>query len=266
MNPGPDPWKQRACENAEGLEREIAKLTLLTGPIREDLPLITKYQDFWNQARSITTLFKQVKPLAQEDRDRLWKQFSDLCGEVKAKQGTEYGMLQAISQGHHDEIMALLEWAAPPEDMPAKDVRALVEHGHTLRVAADLLGKYKLEMIAKHKKKCFERIQAIRKVHDAAWDTFNEGKNRQEIMVTSRIRENLENNYERCRKAGVALDDFKGIANELQEKIATAWNQEWRADAIARLTSTQRRIRDIEDGIHKLESWIEEDERTLLGE
>jgi hypothetical protein len=266
LNPAPDPWKQLAQKNAEGLENEIAKLSTLAGPIRTDFPLITKYQDFWNQARRITAFFKQVKPLAQEDRDRLWKQFSDLCGEVKTKQRSEYGTLQALSQGHSDEIMALLEWATLPGDMSAKDVRALVEHGHTLRVAGNLLSKYKLEMIAKHKKKCFERIQAIRKLHDAAWDMFNEGKNREEIMASSRIRENIENNYERCRKAAVALEDFKGIASELQSKIATAWNQEWRADAIARLTATQRRIRDVEDGIHKLETWIEEDERTLLGE
>jgi len=261
-----DPWKQRACENAEGLEKEIARLSLLTGPIREELPLITKYQDFWNQARCITTQFKQVKPLAKEDRDRLWKQFSDLCGEVKTKQGLEYGTLQKLSQGHYDEIMALLEWAVLPEDAPVNDIGKLVEYGHTLRVAGELLGRYKQEMIAKHKKKCFERIQAIRKVHNAAWDSFNEGKDREEMGTRSRLRENLENNYERCRKAAVALEDFKGIADELQSKIATAWNEEWRADAIARLTATQRRIRDIEDGIHKLETWIEEDTRTLRGE
>ena len=93
-------------------------LSLLTSPIRENHPIITKYQDFWNQAKQITVLFKELKPLAQSDRDLLWKQFNDLCREVKEKQKTGYGILESLSQEHLDEIMKLVELCPAASQCP----------------------------------------------------------------------------------------------------------------------------------------------------
>ena len=118
MKPEDDPWLKNAHKNAEHLDREIKKLASLTSPIKENRPIITKYQDFWNQAKQITALFKELKPLAQSDRDLLWKQFNALCWEVKEKQKTEYGTLESLSQGHFDEIMKLVELAQTPIRCP----------------------------------------------------------------------------------------------------------------------------------------------------
>ena len=96
MKPHDDPWLKNAHKNAESLDREIKKLLVLTGPIRENRPVITRYQDFWNQARYITALFKELKPLAQSDRDLLWNQFNIVCGEVKEKQKSGYGALESL--------------------------------------------------------------------------------------------------------------------------------------------------------------------------
>src|SRR5512145_1050999 len=114
MKPQDHPWLRNAHLNAEHLDREVKKLVSLTSPIRENRPLITKYQDFWNQAKQITALFKELKPLAQSDRDLLWNQFNLLCGEVKEKQKSEYGALDSLSQAHGDEIMKLVELAQLP--------------------------------------------------------------------------------------------------------------------------------------------------------
>ena len=118
MKPEDDPWLKNAHKNAEYLAAEIEKLSSLTSPIRENRPIITKYQDFWNQAKQITALFKELKPLAQSDRDLLWKQFNTLCGEVKEKQKTEYGSLESLSQGHVDEITKLMELAQTSRQHP----------------------------------------------------------------------------------------------------------------------------------------------------
>jgi hypothetical protein len=111
MKPQDDPWLKNAHENAETIDREMKKLLAIAGPIRENRPVITKYQDFWNQAKKITALFKELKPLAQGDRDLLWNQFNTLCGDVKEKQKGEYGSLESLSRGHFDEIMRLAEQA-----------------------------------------------------------------------------------------------------------------------------------------------------------
>ena len=265
MKPEDDPWLKNAHKNAELLDRENKKLSLLSNPIRENLPVITKYQDFWNQAKLITALFKELKPLAQSDRDLLWKQFNALCREVKEKQKTGYGTLESLSQGHFDEIMKLVEQAQLPIDAPAPEIHELVERGQALKSAGDLLGKFKHEMIAKHKKSCFDHIQKIRKTHNAAWESVKAGKPRQQLETESRVRKNLEANYERYRKAAGALENFQIGRGHIRTFLATCENPEKAAQATAQLAETEARIKDIEEGIRKLEKWIAEDERTLKG-
>ncbi|MDO9036081.1 MAG: hypothetical protein Q7U51_12875, partial [Methanoregula sp.] len=254
-----------AHKNAELLEREINNLLSLTGPIKENLPIITKYQDFWNKAKKITALFKELKPLAQSDRDLLWKQFNELCREVKEKQKSEYGTLESLSQGHFDEILNLVEQARLPGDASVLEIHEMVERGQALKNAGDLLGKFKHEMIAKHKKTSFDQIQKIRKTHDAAWGSVKTKKPRQQSETESRVRKNLEANYERYRKAANALENFQIGRGHIRTFLATFEDPEKVAQATAQLAETERRIKDIEEGIRKLEKWIAEDERTLKG-
>jgi len=264
MKPEDDPWLNNAHKNAEHIDREIKILSLLTSPIRENRPIITKYQDFWNQAKLITGLFKDLKPLAQSDRDLLWNQFNAHCREVKEKQKAEYGALESLSQGHFDEIMKFTGLAQIPAGTTVLEVHELVEKGQALKNAGDLLGKFKHEMIAKHKKAGFDHIQKIRKTHDAAWLTVKAGKpSRQQSETESRVRKNLEANYERYRKAASALENFQIGRGHILTFLATCENPEKAAQAKAQLAETEARIRDIEEGIRKLKKWIAEDERTL---
>lgn len=266
MKPDEDPWLISAHKNAELLDREIKNLFSLTSPIRENLPIITKYQDFWNQAKHITRLFKELKPLLRDDRDLLWKQFNALCREVKEKQKTGYRALESLSQGHFDEIMKLVGQARLRINAPALEVYELVERGEALKNAGDMLGKFKHEMISKHKKTCFDNIQKIRKTHDAAWEPLKSGKQRQKSETESRVRKNLETNYERYRKAAVALENFQIGREHIRTFLASCENPIKAAQATARLAETEKRIKSIEEGIRKLEKWIAEDERTLKGE
>jgi hypothetical protein len=266
MKPEDDPWLEHAHKNAEHLAGEIEKLSSLTSPIRQNLPIITKYQDFWNKAKEITGLFKELKPLAHDDRDLLWNQFNTLCGEVKENQKSEYGKLESVSRGHFDEIMKYVELARFSDGAPPGNIHALVERGQALKTAGDLLGKYKHEMLAKHKKTCFDRIQKIRTVHDALWDTLNAGKPHPKTENVSRVQKNLEVNYERYRKAATALENFQLTAAHIRRFLAACDDPEKRARATVQLADVERRINDIKEGIQKFEKWIEDDERTLKEE
>jgi hypothetical protein len=264
MKPEEDPWLRNAHANAELLDREIKTLVVLTSPIRENRPIITKYQDFWNQAKKITALFKELKPLAQSDRDLLWNQFNALCGDVKEKQKGEYGSLESLSRGHFEEIMRLTEQAMLPRSAPAHMVHDLVERGQALKKASDQLAKFKHEMIAKHKKACFDKIQEIRKTHDAAWGAKKtEDLPRPESEMETRVRKNLEANYERYKKAANALENFQIGRGHIRTFLATSKDPVKIVSAQAQLADTEARIRDIEGGMKKLEKWIAEDERLL---
>jgi hypothetical protein len=263
MKPEDDPWLKNAHKNAEHLAGEIKKLSSLTSPIRSNLPIITKYQDFWNKAKQITGLFKELKPLAHDDRDLLWNQFNTLCGEVKENQKSEYGTLESVSRGHFDEIVKHVELAQFPAGAPPRNIHALVERGQALKTAGDLLGKYKHEMLAKHKKTCFDRIQATRTVHDTLWNTLNAGKPHPKSENIVRVQKNLEVNTERYRKAATALENFQLSAAHIRRFLAACDDPEKHARATAELEETERRITDIKAGIQNFEKWIEEDERTL---
>ena len=265
MKPEDDPWLRNAHTNAELLDHEIKNLVSLTSPIRENRPIITKYQDFWNKTKHIIALFKELKPLAKSDRDLLWKQFNTLCREVKEKQKAEYGTLESLSERHLDEIMKLANLAQLPPGAPSPEIHELVERGQALKNAGDMLGRFKHAMIAKHKKATFNKIQEIRKTHDAAWESVNTGTLRKQPESESRVRKNLDANYERYRKAVGALENFQIGRGHILTFLASCENPEKAAKAKIQLAETDARIKDIEDGIRKLEKWIAEDDRLLKG-
>jgi hypothetical protein len=266
MKPEDDPWLVNAHKNAERLAGEIEKLVSLTSPIRQNLPIITKYQDFWNKAKEITGLFKELKPLAHDDRDLLWNRYNTLCGEVKENQKSEYGKLESVSRGHFDEIIKQVELARFPASAPPRNIHALVERGQALKTAGDLLGKYKHEMLAKHKKTCFDRIQTIRTVHDALWDTLNAGKPQPKSGNVNRVRMNLEVNNERYRKAAAGLENFQLTAAHIRRFLDSCDDPEKHARATAQLADVERRINEIKESIQKFKKWIEDDERALKEE
>jgi hypothetical protein len=192
----------------------------------------------------------------------LWKRFNELCGTVKKNQQSGYGTLESLSKGHFDEIMRRAEQAVLPVGRRL-DSRELTDCGEVLKTAGDLLGTYKHEMLAKHKKACFDRIQEIRKNHDTVWETTTPEKPQLKAGSESRVRENLKANYERYRKAEGALENFQIGAANLRSYIDSCSDPVIVAKATSQLTETQARIKDIAEGMRKLEKWIEEDERTL---
>ena len=257
-----DPWLKSAHDNAELLDREIKNLLLLINPIREDRPIITKYQDFWNQVQHITDFFKELKPLARGDRDLLWKQFNAYCKEVKEKQKSDYIKLESLSQGHLETIMKFADLAELPDDSQPLQIHELVEREQSLKNAGEMLGKFKHQMIAKHKKICFNRLQKIRKTHDVAWES-KKAFTPQQSKTKSRVRKNLEANYERYRKAASALENFQISRDHIRTFLTTCENPEKVAQVNIQLEETEARIKDIEEGIRKLKKWIADDEQML---
>jgi hypothetical protein len=126
-----------------------------------------------------------------------------------------------------------------------------------------MLGKFKHQMIAKHKKICFNRLQEIRKTHDIAWESKKAFTPQQQSKTKSRVRKNLEANYERYRKAASALENFQISRDHIRTFLTSCENAEKMAQANTQLAETEARIKDIEEGIRKLKKWIADDEQML---
>lgn len=68
--------------NVKKIEEEINKLkkTLTDSPARKN------YREFWEQSHYVINLFKLLKPILPEDKDRLWKEFAELREQTKQQE------------------------------------------------------------------------------------------------------------------------------------------------------------------------------------
>jgi len=224
-----------------------------------------QYKDFWAHARQISHMFKTLKPLRREDRERLWDKFSTVCEEAKRKQRSEHEDRKFKSEQHRNDIIREAESARPCSlfGFAPPDVQEMKALGRVLRNASSMLSNYKKEMFGEHKQECFERIQEIRHVHDAWWGELKRHRSRRREEFQQRVRANLEKNCERHRKATDALRRMRNHADDLRDKISSAWNDDFRDRAYGWLSETEDKIRDIEDSIQRIEDWIREDEEKL---
>ncbi len=72
---------------AENLEQIAAAIKSLdSGHIKDGK---RNYKEFFEHAKSVGALFKSLKPLPHEEREKLWQEFSALCDDARAQQNAE---------------------------------------------------------------------------------------------------------------------------------------------------------------------------------
>src|SRR6266851_3835227 len=101
-------WKEQCRENARSLESEINRLH---SDYSDPLGFWRQYDEFWAHARRISEMFKTLKPLFQEDRERLWAAYSTACEEIKQAQARERESQRADSRGKRDLVMSKIREA-----------------------------------------------------------------------------------------------------------------------------------------------------------
>lgn len=253
-------FDETARANARSIESEIGKLSNGHWHMFNRL-----YRDFWAHARQISDMFKALKPLHKEDREKLWEKFSFVCDEVKRKQTSEQENKEFRSKQHRNYIISVAESARPCSlfGFAPPDVQEMKALGTTLRNAGSILSKHKGEMFGEHKQECFKLIQEIRRIHDLWWEGLNQQRSKRQDDFQQRVRANLEKNHERHRKATDALRRLRSHANDLRDKISSAWNDDFRDRAYKWLSETEDKMKDIEDSIRQIEIWIIEDDDKL---
>ncbi len=253
-------YDKKASANAAAIESQIQSLKSGHWNLFK-----RQYKDFWAHAKQVSQMFKTLKPIRRDDRERLWEMFSAICEKTKRKQHSEHENRKYKSEQNRGYIIKEAESARPCTlfGFSPPDVETMKALGRVLRNASSMLSKYKGEMFGEHKQECFERIREIRHVHDLWWDELKRHRSKRQEDFQRRVKANLESNYERNRKATDALRRMRNHADDLRDKISSAWNDDFRDRAYGWLSETENKIRDIEDSIRRIEDWIREDEEKL---
>lgn len=253
-------WENQTEQNASTIEQEIVGLSNGHWDMFK-----RNYHSFWTHAKNISKLFKELKPLKKEDREELWSRFSSTCDETKQKQQTEHQERLWKSKKHRSDILSKIFSAEvntlfgfdPPDLEEMKRLSQVLKH------AGQMLSDNKSEMLGEHKQECFDEIKNVRRAHDAWWEDLTRHRNRKHENFQSKVRDNLEKNYERHRKATEALRSCLRSADELRDKISSAYNDDWASNARVWLSDLEEKISDIERSIDRIEDWIKEDEAKL---
>lgn len=263
MDDGHAKRRQEAEANASKLRWEIDGLAAGHKDV-----FTRRYKEFWQHARKISALFKELKPLHPTDRERLWSRFSQLCEEAKGEQKEAVDNKRHKSAQRKADILFHIRAAEMPSgnfvmSIGPPNIAEMKSRGRALKKATNLLSEYKHEMMGTDKQECFERIKTTRESHDFWWQELRKRRDRKHEEFRARVRANLERNRERQRRTADALQRHEERARDLRAKIASAWNPDWAAKASGWLSELEAKIRDIEQHLSRIESWILEDEEKL---
>ncbi|MCQ1536669.1 hypothetical protein FTO70_13520 [Methanosarcina sp. KYL-1] len=222
------------------------------------------YRGFWEHAKTISGMFKEMK-LPGETRQELWEKFSEICDDLKRKQNNENENFRSWSLHYRDMIMRDARTARPCDlfGLDPTTANQMKDLGKVLSGSRHLLSEHKHEMLGEHKKECFELIQEVQHDHDCWWNNYNSHRAQKRSEFQEKVRDNIRKNEERLRKASNALEKARAHADDLRDKINSAWSDDYRDRVYGWLSEEERRIEDIENSIEQIEKWIEEDEAKL---
>lgn len=121
---------QAAAANLATLDAEIRALD--SGHLLEGK---RQYKEFFEHAKEVGNLFRTLKPLPHEERERLWMEFSTLCDDVRAQQNIEREELKLASlelRGKLEARLVELQQAGPNAKY-ADDFNALADKMKAVR-------------------------------------------------------------------------------------------------------------------------------------
>ena len=206
----------KSKSNADLIEKEIFDLKIGHWSFGERI-----YKDFWSHVKEINSMFKDMKPLFREDRERLWQHFGEICNEVRLIQTKEFSDREFKSETYFDDIMELIKDSRINTlfgfDMP--DIEEMKRLGNLLKRAGDKLSEKKHQMTAKHKQECFQEIKEVRSAHDSWWEDLKGHKQNRREDYSERIKENLNKNIGKHKTATITLEKLKDHREDLQDKI-----------------------------------------------
>jgi len=150
----------------------------------------------------------------------------------------------------------------------------LLHCSEKLREGWDLLSEHKVEMLGRHKKEAFDALsdaqtklnaawERWREAKDRAWEAFREQKREKREAFEDRVRANIEKLQERLDKLSGVLHHKESHLDELRDKQASAWSDDFRDRVEGWIDEEESAIQDIRAKIDQIEEWLEEERSKL---
>lgn len=248
--------------------------------------------DDWNKVfllmNEIQEEFKTVRYPKKFDRDAAWKKFCEIRDDAYQSKRRQY---INKSEEHYDTLYRMLnnayyDWDA---DTVVKHVLwgafkvtidEMKRRGKLLSEARNLFKSVKQEMTKERKGEIHEKIVEVKESHDEFWQRVRDYREEQEKVwrekreaceerqerrqaAKDRIKDNLEKNRERLRNAESFLSRLESQRDGLQDKINSAYSDNYRERHEQWLSEKEDKIREVEKEIEKYEEWIREDKEKL---
>ena len=271
-----------------------SKIETLANKIASAKPFFgTPSKSHWDSAfdliKEIFDDFRNTRYPTKQERDIAWQKFYVLKNQAYEIHNSQ---MHDHSKKHFDDLMYRLKSVDyyALADFLIGEVMSLglmketkeemIVKGQELRIISQEFSSIKGEMTREHKNEVFRRILEIRKNHDGFWEKFKSYSSERSQLYEDRQREkeekrlksqikkqnienNLSSNESKLAKAKDAKERFMDKRNDLQDKIYDSTNDNWKYKAYDWLDEFDAKIRDIEEHISRLETWIDEDREKL---
>lgn len=227
-------------------------------------PLLLRpdYGQIGQLCKDIHSSFRGVRYPTKYDRDQAWEQFCQIRTAIYDRRDREKAAAQSQSSFHRESIMRQIG-SARPNFFDSPDPDLLKQYGANLSEAGRLLSALKERMVNDHKAECFDEIQNVRDELDRWWEILRKKRGEGAHQRRPSAEENLARNRERYRKTADALARTEAFIEDMESKIASAWNDKWADAAADKVQEARRRADDMRSSLDEIQGWIEQDEDRL---
>ena len=232
----------------------------LGGAILETVGFVsTDYRGFWSEAKEITDLFRETRPLRRDAREQLWSRFQDACNVVRNNQGME----RFASEGRAEVILSRVRDVHGPA-RSAMDRDAFQEGVEALKDAMGMLKESHLFRADR------ERVWAAYcEARDALQERQREvqSDNQQRLMSDVHEAQGLvyENPYDardRVREIQADLRDAY-LTREQRDEVREALDRVWRAASEGIAGIREEKARKHQEWVRRQEELIERWEESI---
>ena len=277
----------------------IENISRLRSMIPGDLSERTNFKSIWSQIKVVGNSFKGARFPNPEQHQKAWGEFQQLVDNVKnlQEEDQENWERRKIRSGElRNKIINQAHTAKPPSEMfegilsmltggissvlseimgPFDDrKRDLQRCNEWLKEGWDTLNSNKDEMLGKDKQAAFSALNETKdrldeawakykQERDKAWEAHQHAKNEKQNAWRARTMENIRNLEERKHKLQNVLSHKVSHLSELQSKYAEAWSDDYRDRISGWIDEETDSIRDIQNKLSEVESWIHEAEVKL---
>jgi len=204
---------EESKSNASTLQREIERLKNGHWNMFK-----RQYREFWDHAKEISGMFKTLKPLLPEDRERLWTEFNSICEEVKTVSKRESESKRTDSKNKRDLVESKIK-EAYYQAKGARTSSELSEAKALLSKALDWMknGWGGFNISTQIVSSMFSEGKMLKVDSDACWEQWKEANE----VIKSRRQELCETNYNHFRsKASDSINTTHyGDAREAKSKV-----------------------------------------------